>query len=113
MNFVKTTAGNIASTFSIDPFNPAFAGLPDMLPEYIAEKIAEFLPSAMPNRTYDREALLGPDTDDAPKTLRKALLAICSLPQSQIVVVPGKKPGRERYQLNPAFVVEQPFDMHF
>jgi hypothetical protein len=97
MNFLKTTAGNIASTFSIDPFDPAFAGLPDMLPEYIAEQIAEFAPSALPNRTYDREALLGTDTDYAPKTIRKALLAICSLPHSPIVVVQGTKPGRERY----------------
>lgn len=113
MKFVKTTSGNITCTFSIDESDPAFAGLPDMLPEYIAEKIAEFVPSAMPSRTYDREALLGHDTDDAPETIRQALLAVCSLPQSPIVVVQGTKLGRERYQLNPAFVVEEPFDMRF
>lgn len=112
--FCKTNYGAFVCDFAIDLADPTLTDLPFVLPEFVAERIAEFVPSALPNRTYDQRALLGEiQGGDSPAEIRQTLLAVCSLPHSPIVLAPGSKPGRERYQLRPSLVVGHSSDICF
>lgn len=115
-SFYKTTCGAIRCDFTIDESDARFTGLPDMLPEDIAASVAEFAPSALPDRTYDAEAVVGSFMHTAGedrKTITKTLLLVCSLPDSPIVAAPGSTPGKERFQLRPSLVKECEWDFRF
>jgi hypothetical protein len=106
LNFYKTTTGSFVCEFTVDETDPTLASLPDMFPEVVAKCVTEFVTSALPCRTYDHEALLGSELyNENPEDARQTLLAVCSQPDSPMVIVPGSKKGRERYQLRRSLVV--------
>lgn len=105
--FYKTKTGAFCCDFTVDQSDPRFAGIDDMLPEHVAERIAEFAPSALPDRTYDAESVCGHAISPSDiAQYAKALAAVTSLPDSPMVVVPGSNNGKDRYALRPSIIKE-------
>jgi hypothetical protein len=89
--------------FDVDMHSLALSQYPPKLVTLVLNEICKFVPSAMENRSYDAQAILGPLWDNSHIShvqLGQILSSVAQDVNSPLEPSPDSRPERKRYRIN-------------